>query len=132
MTSRSSHAYVLSAVLHGAIIATVFLLAYLANQSVMNAPKVFELVAGSGNDYMATEAPNLGVPGGIKVAIPDVPAPTPAAPLEVAPPPEPVAPAAIEPAPAPAPAEPVHTVPAPKATPAPTKRWWVVTTIFRN
>src|SRR5471032_916900 len=122
MTSRSSNAYVLSAVLHSAVVAAIFLLAYMANQSVMNAPKVFELVAGSGNDYMATEAPNLGVPGGITVTIPDLPAPSPAvapAPLEVAPP----EPAAVERAPAPVPAEPVHTVPvpAPRAQKVPTK-----------
>lgn len=38
---------------------------------------MLELVAGEGDNYAATEAPKLGTPGGIKIAIPEPPAPTP-------------------------------------------------------
>jgi len=62
--------------------------------SVKDTPKVFELVAGEGDNYAATEAPALGIPGGIKVAITAPPAPQPVAP----------APSPAEPVPAPSPA----------------------------
>ncbi len=65
-------------------------------------PKIFELVAGEGDNYMATEAPALGTPG-IKLNVPTPPAP------------------AVKPAPEPEPAPPEPVIerapvkPAPKA-----------------
>ena len=82
-------------------------------------PKIFELVAGEGDNFAATEAPALGTPGGgIKIEIPGPPAPTPS-PVEAAPPepdPSPVEPAPpVKPAPMPPPVKtPPKAVPAPK------------------
>jgi len=42
--------------------------------------KIFELVAGEGDNYMATEAPALGSPSAVKL---DLPAPQPAPPAKV-------------------------------------------------
>jgi colicin import membrane protein len=86
--------------------------AYVLKDEVIEKGRIFELVAGEGNNYAATEAPALGVPGGVKfVDLPPAPTPTPPAP-------EPVAPAAPEPV-SPAP---VEAVPAPKVEPKPTPR----------
>ena len=94
MTARSPSAFFLSVSLHGLIVAVIVFLSYLVGTQVKDAPKVMELVAGAGDNYGATEAPALGTPGGIKIAIPMPPAPQPAklaAPAPVAPPePEPV------------------------------------------
>ena len=75
MTDRRTHGFFLSAALHASIVAVVWL-AYVVRTPP---PPVtfFELVAGEGDNYMATEAPALGTPGAVKV---DVPAPTPPAP----------------------------------------------------
>ena len=97
MTARSPSALFLSASLHGLVIAVILLLSYAMQASVKEVPKVFELVAGEGDNYGATAAPKLGTPGGIKIDIPEPPAPKPAAPT----PPAPVA--AVEPDPVPAP-----------------------------
>jgi colicin import membrane protein len=70
MNPRYSHAYLVSCMLHGAVVAAILLLAYLANQAVTDKPKIFELVAGGGDNYAATEAPAIGVPGGIKAVLP--------------------------------------------------------------
>ena len=61
---------------------------FLVQQRVEEAPKIFELVAGEGDNYMATAAPALGTPDGIKVTIPE-PVVVKAAPV-VEPVPEPV------------------------------------------
>ena len=109
---RSANAYFFSVLLHGLAVALIFFLGYVVSETAPSAPKVFELVAGAGDNYAATEAPALGSPTGLKLALP---APTP--PAEAAPP------AAMTPAPAePATHEeppPVQVVPA--ATPAPSK-----------
>ncbi len=94
MTARSPSALFLSASLHGLVVVLVVFLAYLAQTHVKETPKILELVAGAGDDYGATAAPALGTPGGIKIAIPEPPAPAPepvklAAPVPVAPAPEP-------------------------------------------
>ena len=121
MTARSSSAYFVSALLHGAVVALILFIGYLANQSLPDGPKVFELVAGAGENFGATEAPALGTPGGIKIDVPEAPAPEVPAPAALTPAPvEPVAPEPVEPTPvAPAPvaqdeAPPVAPAPAPK------------------
>ena len=59
--------------------------------------KVFELVAGEGDNYAAKEAPAFGTPGGVKLdaPVPVTPEPKPAPPAPpVTPPPQPVTPSA--------------------------------------
>jgi colicin import membrane protein len=73
MTAQSPNAYLLSAALHGGAAALLMLLVYTANPDERERPKVFELVAGGGNNYAATEAPALGIPGGIKAVVPRAP-----------------------------------------------------------
>jgi colicin import membrane protein len=100
MTARSPSALMLSATLHGAIVALIILFAYVAQTHVKETPKILELVAGEGDNYGATEAPALGIAGGIKIAIPEPPAPV--APTPPAPtPPAPVTAAEPDPVPAP-------------------------------
>jgi colicin import membrane protein len=74
-----------------------------------------QLVAGDGDNIMATEAPALGVPGGVKVDLPAPKAPEPEAirPAPAPPAPEPVkmTPAPVPPAPEPAKNAPEKTAP---------------------
>jgi TonB family protein len=92
MNPRSPGAFLLSAALHSAVIAIALLVSYASNRTADEAVKVFELVAGPGGDYMATEAPAEGVEGGIKVAVAQQPVvqptpPQPAPEVKAAPPP---------------------------------------------
>ncbi|OYV01699.1 MAG: cell envelope biogenesis protein TolA, partial [Verrucomicrobiales bacterium VVV1] len=106
-SDRSPAPFMLSLTLHGAVVALALFLSYAVSQKAKNAPKVFELVAGAGDNYMATEAPALGVPGGVKLELPTPPAPKPepvapappAAVKETVPEPSPITPAPIEKAP---------------------------------
>lgn len=102
MSDAANKGFWLSALLHGGAAAMLLLFTYVVKSEVTEEAKVFELVAGEGDNFMAREAPALGTPGGITVDLPEAPAPRPA-------PPEPVP--AVAPAPLP---------PAPKTTPAPT------------
>src|SRR5688572_30560321 len=71
--------------------------------------RVFELVAGAGDNFAATAAPALGEPGGIKVAAPEQPVAAPPEPPKqrpVAPPPEPPPVTKAPPKATPKPAEP--------------------------
>ncbi len=119
MSPRSSSAYFISVLLHATVIALILFLAYAATENTVDAPKVFELVAGAGNNYAATEAPALGSPDGsptdtqppvsaVSVA-PLPPVPTPPAPPEEVIPAQETPPAALAPLPdtatAPAPAK---------------------------
>jgi colicin import membrane protein len=107
MTSTSPGSMGLSALLHGAVIALVLFFSYASENLVKNDPKVFELVAGEGDNYMATEAPALGTPNPISVkstVTPYVPEPTPQ-------------PAAAEPVPQQAPIQ-----AAPEAKPKPSQK----------
>jgi colicin import membrane protein len=71
MTARSPSAFALSALLHTSVAAVVLLGIYYSQQQAAKRPVIFELVAGEGNNYMATEAPALGSPDGPpKLAIP--------------------------------------------------------------
>lgn len=103
----------LSLALHGALVALALLLSYAVNQQVKNAPKVFELVAGAGDNYMATEAPALGSPTGLKLDLPTTPTP------QIEPAPEPVVPAPVVAAPEPSPitAAPIEKAPVEKPKP---------------
>ena len=111
--SHSPNAFLLSATLHGLVAALLLFFAYVAKDHTVEAPKIFELVAGPGDNYAATEAPVVGVPNGIKVDIPQPPVVTPAPdPTPIAPtPPQPVPQTPI--APIPNPAKPVPPKPTP-------------------
>lgn len=79
--------------LHGLAAALLFIFTFVVRSQEAEPVKVFELVAGEGDNFMATEAPALGTPGGVKIDLPEPPAPRPA-------PPEPV-PTPVTPAPPP-------------------------------
>jgi len=111
MSERSPSAFLLSITLHGGAVAIMLFFTYAVSQQTKDAPQVFELVAGAGDNYMATEAPALGVPGGIKLDIPALPTPK----VQIAPTPEP----APEPTPAVIKSEPAPRAPAPIEKPAP-------------
>lgn len=122
MSARTANSFFASAALHALLIALVLWFTYRANHQKKESMPVFELVAGDGDNFAATEAPALGVAGGgIKLEIPGPPVPEPAAPADVAPPqpePSPVVPA---PSPVePAPETPAPPVKAPPKTPAKT------------
>lgn len=77
--------FMTSLALHGAAVAVMLLVAYASSFDKKTETKVFELVAGEGDNFGATEAPALGSPDGIKVNVPSVPAPK----IEIKPQPEP-------------------------------------------
>jgi len=119
MTDSSSRGFLQALALHGAAVALVLGLGFVAANREPEAARIIELVAGEGDNYAATEAPALGVEGGVKLSVPAAAAPRPEPPALLRPP-EP------EPAPeiAPVASAPVAVsppVPAPKApsTPAP-------------
>ena len=95
-------AFVTSVVLHSLVVAVLLLAAYSKSFESKPATKVFELVAGEGDNFAATEAPALGSPGGIKLSVPSPPVPRP----------EPVAPEVTKPEPVPE--KPIPTPPVPK------------------
>jgi colicin import membrane protein len=68
VNSQSPGAYFFSALLHGAAALLVLFFGYAASRVSEDTPKVFELVAGAGNNYAATAAPALGSAHGIKIA----------------------------------------------------------------
>lgn len=107
MSDRMPAAFVTSVVLHSLVVAVLLLAAYSKSFESKPATKVFELVAGEGDNFAATEAPALGSPGGIKLSVPSPPVPRP----------EPVAPEVTKPEPVPekpVPTPPVTTPPVPK------------------
>jgi colicin import membrane protein len=109
MTDGSSKGLLFSATLHG-IAAALLLLSFVMKTRDPDAPKVFELVAGEGDNYMAREAPALGSADGVKFDVPKMPEPKPAPPKPE--PQETVTP--VQPAPAPPPIPKVVTPTPPK------------------
>lgn len=105
-------AFVTSVVLHGLVVAVLLLAAYSKSFESKPATKIFELVAGEGDNFAATEAPALGSPGGIKLSVPapPVPRPEPVAPEVTKPEPVPEKPIPTPPVPTP----PIPTPPVPK------------------
>ncbi len=103
MTANSPGAFMLSATLHGAAVIIALLFGYVS-RSDDPPEKIIELVAGIGDNYMATEAPALGTSDGLKSNVPKVAAPksTPPEPVRQEAPPTPPTP------PAPSPTAPVE------------------------
>ncbi|HZZ18842.1 MAG TPA: energy transducer TonB [Opitutaceae bacterium] len=110
MSAQTPGAYGLSALLHSGAVALVLFFSYASDRLVKDEPKVFELVAGEGDNYAATAAPALGSAGGDIKVEPQAPIPTPQ-PL-----PEPPAPT-----PEPKQQETSPIQPAPETIPAPPK-----------
>ena len=112
MTADTPQAFLRSGGLHGAVVALALFMGYVNDPSRETEPKILELVAGVGDDYMAKEAPALGVEAGLKVPL----TPTPEfklAPVEpVRPEPAPVQPEKVIP-PTPVPAAPEPPKPEP-------------------
>ena len=122
MSDRMPAAFVTSVVLHGLVVALLLLAAYLKSFESKPATKIFELVAGEGDNFAATEAPALGSPGGIKLNVPapPVPRPEPVAPEVTKPEPVPEKPIPTPPVPTPPiPTPPVPKPPMPVAPPVP-------------
>ena len=124
MFGRYPQAYFVSFLIHGAVIALVVLLGFYVGEHQAEPTKVFELVAGKGDNYGATEAPALGIAGGVGITTVDAPVapqPTPIEPIKVD-----IAQPIVEPTPTPpqpTPPEPpvaVEPVPVPVPTPTPT------------
>jgi colicin import membrane protein len=113
MSARTANSFFASAALHAVLMALVLWFTWAHNRSDDKEPLVvFDLVAGEGDNYAATEAPALGVAGGIKLEIPEPPAPSPS-PVESAP-------SEPESSPITAAASPVEPAPPVKPTPKPT------------
>ncbi len=107
MRANTSNAFMLSLAMHGGLAALLFFFAYAMHQQVKESPKIFELVAGEGDNYAATEAPALGIPGGVKFTMP-TPLSTVPTPVQADPTPEPPQPQPepiVEHAPVPKPVE---------------------------
>jgi TonB family protein len=119
MTDRSSSAFFSSLILHGIVVGLIVALAFTLDSMRPQSPKIFEMVAGAGDNFGATAAPALGSADGIKLATPAMPAPAPEP--EPTPPAPAVATAAPVPAPAPIPAKviPAKVIPAAKPLPKP-------------
>lgn len=109
--SERSPAFMLSLTLHAVVVAVLLFLSYTVSRGSKEKPKVFELVAGAGDNYMATEAPALGLPAGVKLDLPAPPAPQPQ-----------IQPASEPPAPQPAAPEPSPITPAPVEKKPPTEK----------
>ena len=84
MSAHTTNSFFASAVLHAVLAALVLWFTWSQTKTVKDSPPIFELVAGEGDNFAATEAPALGVEGGIKLEIPEPPAPSPS-PVEAAP-----------------------------------------------
>ncbi|MEO7600183.1 MAG: cell envelope integrity protein TolA, partial [Opitutus sp.] len=84
MQPNSSSAFFLSATLHGVAVAMILLLTYVLQDAAKEAPKIFELVAGEGDNYMATAAPALGTEG-VKFQAKEAPTPPEPVPVQTAP-----------------------------------------------
>ena len=104
MTAQSPSAYFSSATLHAVVVVLLLGAAWVTEQQTREPVKIFEMVAGAGANYNATEAPALGTPDGDKIKV-AVAAPEPApkiaepVPKIVEPTPEPIAPTPVQAAP---------------------------------
>jgi len=122
MNATSPRAFMLSASLHGAVIALLVLYAVWNNRDRADPLVPITLVAGEGDNYGAKEAPALGSEGGVKLTVPALPepvsAPAPTPPVTMTVPPPEIVPPTPKPQVKPEPPKPVpvaEPVPAPKA-----------------
>ncbi|HTZ19853.1 MAG TPA: TonB family protein [Opitutaceae bacterium] len=101
MTAQSPSAYLSSAMLHAVAVVLLVGAAWVARQQTRPPVKIFDLVAGAGNNWAATEAPALGTPDGVKLKVPATAEPAPRIAEPAPAPPEPIAPAPLQEAPVP-------------------------------
>jgi colicin import membrane protein len=97
MQANSPSAFFLSLMLHGLAAALIVLFAVSLHQPDKPSPKIFELVAGPGDNYAATAAPAGGQPDTVKLNVPAPALSQPAPVIETAPPEPVVQPAATPP-----------------------------------
>ena len=118
MSANSPSSYSLSLMLHGAFVAAILFTAYaFKDETTRKSTEIFELVAGAGENWAATEAPAEGSPSGVKFQASPKPVVQPK-PQPVAPAPEPEA--VVRPAPveaSPVTPSPVEAVAPPKVEP---------------
>jgi len=137
MNGRPSSAFWISAAMHGLLLVVLFCMFYSWPEDDSKKPKIFELVAGAGDNFGATEAPALGSPTGVKFEAPEAPpsppSPTPdPEPSPITPaPPEPVPPTPVAPAPTPTPVKPTEVI-KPKPVPKPVDMAKLVTRITQK
>ena len=113
MSAHSTSAYSLSLMLHGAFVAAMLFTAFaFRDDASRKSTEIFELVAGPGDNWAATEAPAIGSPDAVSF---QPPAPVTPAKTEPVRAPEPVT--AAPPEKSPVVAAPVEAVAAPKAEP---------------
>ncbi|MFH1499939.1 MAG: energy transducer TonB [Verrucomicrobiota bacterium] len=116
MNDRYAGSFFLSLLLHLALAVLLFALVYLLRTEEPEQTQLFEVVAGPGDDYQATEAPAAEQPEDPRFEM-ELPEPLPEPPIVI---PEPIVePVPVPPRPTPAPPKP--TPAPPKPTPAPTK-----------
>jgi TonB family protein len=108
MQSNTPSAFFLSLTLHGVIVAIMLLFTYVIQKQIKETPKIFELVAGEGSNYAATEAPAESAEDLIKLKIPTVRTPTPKV-TPVEPEPQPIE-REVTPPPEPNPVKPVERI----------------------
>jgi TonB family protein len=96
MTARSPSAYLSSATLHAVVVVLLLAAAWVAQQQTRPPVKIFDLVAGEGDNWAATEAPALGTPEGVKLKVPATAEPVPRIAEPMPAPPEPIAPAPLQ------------------------------------
>lgn len=93
MSEHPASSFVFSVVLHAAAVIGIFLFTHFVKPAVRETPKVFELVMGEGENFLATEAPeSITVPVQTATITPE---PERAPAIEVVPPPEPKQPAKV-------------------------------------
>ncbi len=85
MTARSPSAFALSTALHGAVAGLLLAGLWFAQKNLPAKPVIFELVAGPGDNFTATEAPTSTDPGAVKFN-PPKPRPSPPTQPAIAPP----------------------------------------------
>ncbi len=116
MNDRYAGSFFLSLLMHIALAVILFLVAYVLHPPKPDETQIFEVVAGPGDDAMATEAPAVQ-PQQFTMDLPDrLPDPPVVEPQPVEPDPVPV----VTPVPVPIPPTPVPTPPKPVPTPTPT------------
>ncbi len=117
MSAQTPGSYTASLLIHAGVVGLMFGLGWFMQTQMREPVKVFDLVAGAGDNWAATEAPALGSESGSEdIKIPNMPATMPK--IDDPTPPSSPEPSAPIPAPEPEPL-PIKPAPLPKNTPPP-------------
>ena len=119
MSSQNPGSYAASLIIHGGVVALMFGIGWFMQTQQHEPVKVFDVVAGAGDNWAATEAPALGSETGSEgIKMPNVPTPMP----KIDDPSPPASPETVAPQAAPEPEpEPIKPAPLPKPAPTPAK-----------